>query len=314
MISASPLPLDHAARVSRLLTSLAGLSVGDAFGQQFFGPAGFAHSLIENRELPPPKWQYTDDTAMALSIVDLLVDAGLLEESALSSAFALRYTEEPNRGYGGGAHQILSLLAKGSAWNIAATTPFGPNGSFGNGAAMRVAPLGAYFAEDVDALIAQATISARVTHLHPEGIAGAIAVALAAAYAWNTRPQSSTGVSEPMISYVVARLPESEVRAGLIKGASIPCTTESRMVAKTLGSGDEVSAVDTVPFCLWVASHYQHSYEEAMWQTVSGLGDRDTTCAIVGGIVSLTVGVKGIPEKWLISREGLSLKYNPYGS
>jgi ADP-ribosylglycohydrolase len=44
-------------------------------------------------------------------------------------------------------------------------------------------------------------------------------------------------------------------------------------------------------------------YEAALWRTVSGLGDRDTTCAIVGGIVALSAG--GVPPAWLAARERL---------
>jgi ADP-ribosylglycohydrolase len=66
-----------------------------------------------------------------------------------------------------------------------------------------------------------------------------------------------------------------------------------------------VTAPDTVPFCLWVASWFSHDFVEAMWQTVSALGDRDTTCAIVGGIVSLQVGEEGIPDSWREAREAL---------
>jgi ADP-ribosylglycohydrolase len=40
------------------------------------------------------------------------------------------------------------------------------------------------------------------------------------------------------------------------------------------------------------------SYVEALWHTVSALGDRDTTCAIVGGIMSLIQGEEGIPDDW----------------
>jgi ADP-ribosylglycohydrolase len=54
-------------------------------------------------------------------------------------------------------------------------------GSWGNGAAMRVAPLGAWFAEDLDTVVAEAIRSAQVTHAHPEAAAGAVAVAVAAA-------------------------------------------------------------------------------------------------------------------------------------
>jgi ADP-ribosylglycohydrolase len=67
-----------------------------------------------------------------------------------------------------------------------------------------------------------------------------------------------------------------------------------------------VSASATVPFTLWCAVRHLADFEAAMWTTVSGLGDRDTTCAIVGGIVALYVGVEGIPAEWLHARESLT--------
>lgn len=41
-----------------------------------------------------------------------------------------------------------------------------------------------------------------------------------------------------------------------------------------------------------------------MWTTVAGLRDRDTTCAIVGGIVALSLSTP-IPDGWLAQREAL---------
>ena len=78
-----------------------------------------------------------------------------------------------------------------------------------------------------------------------------------------------------------------------------------RHAVATLGNGVEISCADTVPFSLWCAGEQMLSYEEAMWLTVEGLGDRDTTCAIVGGIVAGYVGVDGIPAEWRESREEL---------
>ncbi len=60
-----------------------------------------------------------------------------------------------------------------------------------------------------------------------------------------------------------------------------------------------------MPFALWCAAHHLDDYESALWATVSGLGDRDTTCAIVGGIVVSFVGAEGISELWLDRREAL---------
>ena len=72
-----------------------------------------------------------------------------------------------------------------------------------------------------------------------------------------------------------------------------------------LGNGARVTAQDTVPFALACAARYLSSYEEALWFTVSGLGDRGRTCAIVGSIVASYTGTEGIPREWLESRERL---------
>lgn len=72
-----------------------------------------------------------------------------------------------------------------------------------------------------------------------------------------------------------------------------------------LGNGTYLSAQDTVPFALWCAGDSLNNFEEALWLAVSGLGDRDTICAIVGGIVALYTGVDGIPEGWRAAREPL---------
>ncbi len=72
---------------------------------------------------------------------------------------------------------------------------------------------------------------------------------------------------------------------------------------KQLGTGLRITAMDTVPYCLWCAAHHLGDYEEALWQTVAGLGDRDTTCAIVGGIVALSAGE--VPSGWVRRREVL---------
>jgi ADP-ribosylglycohydrolase len=68
------------------------------------------------------------------------------------------------------------------------------------------------------------------------------------------------------------------------------------------GPALQVLSSDTVPFAIWCAVHHLDDFEEAMWVTVSGLGDRDTTCAIVGGIVG---AARPIPSAWLASREPL---------
>lgn len=61
----------------------------------------------------------------------------------------------------------------------------------------------------------------------------------------------------------------------------------------------------TIPFALYCASLHLDDFGEALWATVGGLGDRDTTCAIVGGVVALATGIEGIPPAWRQAREPL---------
>ena len=63
-----------------------------------------------------------------------------------------------------------------------------------------------------------------------------------------------------------------------------------------------------MPFAPWCAARHLDSFEDALWSTVSGLGDRDTTCAIVGGVVALAVGREGIPDAFVAAREALPVE------
>jgi ADP-ribosylglycohydrolase len=293
-------------RLARARLSLEGLSVGDAFGQCFFAPNEFVtRGRIENEDLPPAPWDYTDDTEMAISVFNTLERHGRIDQDDLADAFARRYAADPRRGYGGTAHRILREIGAGVPWKKSSTDAFDGMGSLGNGGAMRVAPLGAYFADDVDLLIDQARLSAEVTHAHPEGQAGAIAVALAAAFAWNHRGQRTPRLVRDMLDFVTDRTPDSRTRAMILQAADLPRSYAIESAVGVLGHGSALSAPDTVPFCLWCVARHFDSFTQAMWTTVSGGGDKDTNAAIVGGIVSLSSAEGSLPQSWIKCREPL---------
>jgi ADP-ribosylglycohydrolase len=196
----------------RAVHALDGLSVGDAFGQRFF-ESGIA--LIESRGMPAPPWRWTDDTAMALGIMEELHRLGHIDRDALARVFARHWYEQPARGYGGGAYRILEAVHKGVPWWSVSRSAFGREGSKGNGAAMRVAPLGAWFSDDLDAVIAQARASAEVTHAHPEGQSGAIAVALASAHACRGLR------GRELLEAVLAGTPDGETQDGVARAVQL---------------------------------------------------------------------------------------------
>jgi ADP-ribosylglycohydrolase len=244
---------------------------------------------------------------MALAIVEVLRRNGRIEQDQLASLFARRYRANPGRGYGGTAHGILEALGAGEPWQWVSGSVFGGMGSMGNGGAMRVAPLGAYWADDYARAVEQARASAEVTHAHAEGQAGAIAVAVAAAWASRRGAGEEAGPGRQLLEVALEYTPPGDTRRGLEHALSLPFDLSVQTAASLLGSGLKVTAPDTVPFALWCAAHHIDHYEEALWATVSGLGDRDTTCAIVGGVVALASRGSAIPAEWLAAREPLAV-------
>lgn len=291
------------ARLTRALWALEGLSIGDAFGDRFFVDPDVVEELIAARTVPPPPWPYTDDTEMALSVVVVLQRHGGVDQAALAREFAGRH--DPARGYGPAMHGLIARLRRGDDWRAAAGALFAGQGSHGNGAAMRVAPLGAYFADDPEAAAAEAARSAAVTHAHPEGIAGAVAVAVAAAWAWRLRGTPARPDWRAFLERVAAVVPAGAVQSRLRRALTLSETTPVQGAVGILGNGTALSAPDTVPFALWCAARHLDDYAAALWLTVSGLGDRDTTCAIAGGVVAAHVGAEGIPAAWRAAREPL---------
>ncbi|WP_373540405.1 ADP-ribosylglycohydrolase family protein [Chamaesiphon sp.] len=291
--------------LTRAELALTGLSIGDAFGQMFFGNTENMSMAIDLQALPAPPWYLTDDSIMAIGIVETLREWGEIDRDYLASRFANNYRRNPRRGYGGMAHHILREFCKGEDWRVVAPAVFDGMGSYGNGAAMRVAPVGGFYAEDLAQLQIQAVASAEVTHSHLEGKVGALAIALAAAWAWNHRDATHSQPQE-LFTYLLGLLPDSDTKSGIKRASELPLECSVTTAVSVLGNGTMVSAPDTVPFTIWCAVRHLHDFEAAMWATVSGLGDRDTTCAIVGGIVALSVGDAGIPQEWLQARESLT--------
>lgn len=295
---------DHEVRTQRARLSLEGLSLGDAYGMHFeFDSRVDAPGSITAPPLPDPVWKYTDDTEMALSIYAHLRAKGTIDSDDLADSFAKRFTWA--RGYGSGASRLLEALREGASWRELSPLQHNGAGSCGNGAAMRMAPLGAFFADDPERLVAEAERASVVTHWHPDGVAGGIAVALAASQAVQSRSAGERPSVGSFLGSVLESVPPSPVRAGLEAAAELRAGTSVGEAVDALGNGSGLLAADTVPFALWAAATYLDDFVLALQRTASGLGDADTNCAIVGGIVSGFVGSEGLPADWFAYREPL---------
>ncbi|MEU0725545.1 ADP-ribosylglycohydrolase family protein [Streptomyces sp. NPDC006140] len=286
------------ARLDRALAALRGLSVGDSLGSQYFVPVNYP--LLKRREVPSGPWQWTDDTEMACSVVAVLAAHHRIDQDALARSLAEHH--DVDRGYGPAVNRLLRLVREGGDWRELAAGLFNGQGSWGNGAAMRIAPLGAWYADDPEQATHQAEISAYPTHQHREAVVGAMAVAAAAAFA--AAPGGPPGAGA-LLDGVIELVPQkSAVGAGLRRARDMLDYGDAATVAAVLGCGRRTTAHDTVPFALWSAARSLGDYEQAFWTTAQAGGDVDTTCAIVGGVIAS--GKAGTPPaEWLERTEPL---------
>ena len=280
-----------------MLRSLDALSVGDALGQCFHrrDPATLGDLL--RRQPPEGPWRWTDDTAMATGIVDELLAHGTVDEVRLAERFRVAF--DPSRGYGPSMRTLLEAATDGADVVHRAAAYFEGQGSMGNGAVMRVAPLGAWFATEPDRIRDEARRSARATHAHDEASAGAIAIAHgAAAFA---RGESASA----LLDHVLLETPDSLVRER-IEMARRRSNEPLAKLAKAVHADRDITCPATVPFALAVATRFSDDLERALWETVSVGGDRDTHAAIVGGLLGARPG-NVLPAAMLERREPLLL-------
>jgi ADP-ribosylglycohydrolase len=143
--------------IERTFMSLNGLSIGDALGAAFGEGVSSRRSSeqVADRVLPDGPWQWTDDTHMILSVVEVLAAYDEIRQNELAKLYAEHFADEPYRGYAPGTAWILEEISAGGKWRALARQVF-EGGSNENGAAMRAAPIGGYFAGHLVKAVAQA--------------------------------------------------------------------------------------------------------------------------------------------------------------
>lgn len=276
----------------RFAGCLLGLAVGDALGSHFEGQSSdwvqsrypTPEALITNP--PEAPWQYTDDTQMAIGVTEALLKDRAIVEQTLCGAFVENYM--PSRGYGRGARIILEAMKEGQDYRHWANDLF-PGGSFGNGAAMRVAPVGLLFHSDKDRLWDQARLSSLPTHVHPLGVEGAQLLALAVAIALRGQPfDRRTFLAELQLHSTTVAFQERLELAQRV---------QTRDDLLQLGNG--IAAQDSVMTSIACFTIWPDSYEEVVANAIAMGGDTDTIAAMAGAISGAHLGVHAIPKPFL---------------
>ncbi|MDP6637147.1 MAG: ADP-ribosylglycohydrolase family protein [Phycisphaerae bacterium] len=223
-----------------------GAIAGDIIGSVFeFDP-------IKTKDFPlfSAHSRFTDDSVLTIAVARAIMD-----DRDYRRALWELGGEYPNAGFGGMFYRWLNSHDPQ------------PYNSLGNGAAMRVSPVGFAF-ETVDQVLQQAERTAEVSHNHPEGVKGAQATALAIFLARTARDKD---------------LIRAEITDRF--GYDLDRSTDEIRPSYTF----DVTCPGTVPEAI-IAFLESDSYEDAVRTAVSLGGDSDTLGCITGGIAQAYYG------------------------
>ena len=267
---------------------LLGLALGDALGAPYEGGPleRLLWRLIGTTRKGGMRW--TDDTQMSLDLAESLLERSGLDADDVAQRFAASYRW--SRGYGPGAAKVLQRIDRGMGWQQASRSVY-PAGSFGNGGAMRAPVLGLWCAQQPQALVEAARLSAQVTNAHPLGMEGAVLLASATAL--------SLVLDEPL---------------AILQGAAAHCTLEpfttrlalaahwlhtenapsAQDIARQLGNG--MAASTSCVTALYMALRFRHLPFQSMLDRVIALGgDVDTIAAMAGAVWGAGRGLADLP-------------------
>jgi poly(ADP-ribose) glycohydrolase ARH3 len=285
---------------SKLLGSLLGAALGDAVGAPWEGQAMAADDEAARIAHIPGPQRYTDDTHMAIGIAESLIECGGFDGPHMAGRFVANYLQEPWRGYGPGPPHVFRLIRDGEPWDRAAASVY-PGGSFGNGAAMRVAPVGLFYWDRPEEMREAARLSSIITHAHPLGVEGALLEATAVALAVAADPAQPLDVPA-FVSRLKERVTEGAYRDRLaLFGDLLKAPDDRRSVVRALGHG--IEALNSVPTAIFCFLSHPDSFADTVIYAVSLGGDTDTIACMAGAISGAFLGVDALPTEWLAQLE-----------
>jgi len=279
---------------SKFLGALVGSGVGDALGAPFEGRRKIKPEEIEAVAEQQEVLTYTDDTHMMIGVAESLIKVNGFDGGDMARTFVKNYELEPFRGYGPGPPRIFRLIRAGEAWDEAAQKLY-RGGSYGNGSAMRVAPIGVFYYDDQNKLKEVAVKSSLITHAHILGKEGAALQAYAIALATNLEPSVALAQGE-FLAKLTDFTQDKVYQQKLAKLKRLLGEPDKAKTVAELGNG--IEAFNSVPTAIYSFLAHPNSFVEAVLYAISLGGDTDTIGAMTGAISGAYLGIESIPDSW----------------
>jgi poly(ADP-ribose) glycohydrolase ARH3 len=291
--------MDEVVLRGKFLGALVGTAVGDAVGSGFEGrPAAEVEAIewaADRREI----LAYTDDTHMMIGMAESLVQKEGFDGEHMAHVFIRNYEIEPWRGYGPGPPSIFRMIRAGEAWDKAAEKLY-HGGSYGNGSAMRIAPLAVFYHNDLTMLREVAYRSSQITHSHVLGKEGAALQAYAVALAVGLEPGKAFE-SQEFLGRLGELVQHETYKKKLESATMLLGEADKAKAVAELGNG--VEAFNSVPTAIYSFLSHSDSFEDVVLFVVSLGGDTDTIAAMAGAIAGAYLGVDAVPNKWRLKLE-----------
>jgi len=279
----------------KFLGSLLGAALGDAIGASREGHRMAAEHEIELVAGVSYPLTYTDDTHMTIGMAESLVECGGFNGPHMAGRFVSNYLQEPWRGYGPGPPRVFKLIGSGEPWDKAAGHIYG-GGSFGNGAAMRAAPIGLFFSSRPAELREAAYLSSLITHSHVLGMEGAALQAMAVALAVAESPDKPLDTSS-FASRLLSFATEDVYRAKIANfSILLESPNDRETVVDQLGHG--IEAFNSVPTAIFAFLAHAQDFASTVIYAVSLGGDTDTIASMAGAISGAYLGIDALPSEW----------------
>ncbi len=277
---------------------LFGAVIGDAIGENFgAGDKAEIETELQKSEVI----RYTDDSLMTFGVCQQLIIHGRIRLEQLADIFMYDHLANLDRAYGTGTYFLFNIRKDTAGVSSKKLNRFvsellykNSSGSMGNGACMRVAPIGLWFSNRPRLIKKNAVKSARTTHIHPLGVDSAVIMAKAAALALDADKISNDDFIAELLKVSSTggfREALEKNRILLNKGVDSDGCMNSFLRDET--------AVESLPFSILTFLRNRDSFEDCLYEAVSAGGDTDTISSMACALSGAYLGIESIPERLL---------------
>jgi poly(ADP-ribose) glycohydrolase ARH3 len=281
---------------NKFIGCLFGVAIGDSLGAFIEGLNKVNYEEWIKKVENAKTLIYTDDTHMTIGVAESLIRNKGFNGEDIAKTLIKNYEDEPYRGYGPGPPKVFKLIKSGKTW-IEASKEVYPDGSFGNGAAMRVAPIALLYCNDLNKLREAVYWSSHITHAHNLGKEGAALQAYAITLSFKSNPKN--GFNEEDFVDELTNFVESEIyKRKLHKLKNLLYKPfDKKMIIKQLGVG--IEAFNSVPTAIYAFLVNKESFKKSVIYAASLGGDADTIASMTGAIAGAYHGEEAIPKDWI---------------